>query len=169
MTVWMAGIAAENTSPRFRPPMLKPDNFCWMLCSPSGVVSWPKTCLILSPMPEIFPVNASKTARSPSPNIWPTMFRTSSKWSPSRETTATMVPRLVIAGPKVPSSDIKPPPSFPATAPMPPVRFKPPLPKTAFAPAPRTFPIVAVAVPAGFAAAIMAFTALVGMFATLLM
>ena len=40
----MAGVIAPNTSPRFSPPILKPDSFSWMLCKPSGVVSCPNTC-----------------------------------------------------------------------------------------------------------------------------
>ena len=110
-------MAAPNTSPMFSPPILKPDNCCWIFCSPSGVESWPNTCFAVSPMPEIFPVNLSNMARPPSPNTVPTMPRMSSKWSPSSETTATIVPRLVMAGPNVPSSDMKPPPSFDATGP----------------------------------------------------
>ena len=117
MTVWIAGVIAPNTSPRFSPPMLKPDSFSWMFCKPSGVESCPNTCFSRSPIPAILPVNLSNTARPPSPNTMPTMLRTSSKWSPSRETTATIVPRLVMAGPNIPSSDIKPPPSFAATGP----------------------------------------------------
>ena len=127
----MAGVIAPNTSPRFSPPILKPDSFSWMLCKPSGVVSCPNTCFTVSPMPAIFPVNLSKTASPPSPNTVPTMLRMSSKWSPNSETAATIVPMPVMTGPNVPSSDMKPPPSFAATGPT-------VVPST-FSPAPPTF------------------------------
>ena len=32
----MAGVIAPNTSPRFSPPILKPDSFSWMLCKLRG-------------------------------------------------------------------------------------------------------------------------------------